>query len=140
MDSSRVLPISTRDDALAALAAASRRSIREPFPEVRVALPGVPAERSLRSQLNLNQAAVDCGCATGSAFMTGATLFCLAVLWASSGSPLGAGWAARAAAVGVVLAAAAVGKVIGLAKARRRLIDELDALARLAGRPAEARG
>jgi hypothetical protein len=139
MASTQVIPISSREDALAALAAASRRSIRERFPEVRVALPGVAADKSLKSQLRLNQAAVDCGCATGSAFMTAAALFCVALLWVSSGSPLGADWTARAVAVGFVLAAAAVGKVVGLLKARRRLIDELAALTTLTEQPAEER-
>ena len=106
---------------------------------MRVALPGVGAEKSLKSQLRLNQAAVDCGCATGSAFMTVAALLCVALLWASSGSPFGADWAARAVAVGAVLAAAAIGKVVGLLKARRRLIDELAALATLSEQPAEGR-
>lgn len=106
---------------------------------MRVALAGVGAEKSLKSQLRLNQAAVDCGCATGSAFMTVAALLCLALLWVSSGSPFGDDWAARAVAIGVVLAAAALGKVIGLLKARRRLIDELSALATLSERPVEGR-
>lgn len=127
----QVVPISTREDALRALNAASRWGIRKPFPEMRVALPGVAPDKSLKSQLRLNQAAVDCGCATGSAFMTVAALLCVALLWESSGSPLGADWTARAVAVGVVLAAAAVGKLVGLVKARRRLIDELAALATL---------
>jgi hypothetical protein len=139
MSSAEVVPIATREDVLAALAAAAGRSIREPFPEVRVALPGFPAERSLKSQLRLNQAAVDCGCATGSAFMAVAALLCVALLWMSSGSPFGADWAARAVAIGVVLAAAVVGKLIGLVRARRRLIDELAALATLTERPAVER-
>jgi hypothetical protein len=137
MDGTQVVPISTREDALRALDAASRRGIGKPFPEMRVALPGIAAEKSLKSQLRLNQAAVDCGCATGSAFMTTAVLLCVALLWASSGSPFGADWAARAVAVGVVLAGAAAGKVVGLVKARRRLIDELAALATLTEQPAE---
>src|SRR5262245_45376554 len=134
MSSTEVVPIATREDVLAALAAASRRSIRDPFPEMRLALSGLPADRSLKSQLRLNQAAVDCGCATGSAFMTVAALLCVALLWVSSGSPFGADWTARAVAIGAVFAAAMVGKLIGLVRARGRLIDELAALATITER------
>jgi hypothetical protein len=132
--------LSTRSEVLVALARASRESIRQPFPEVDVRLPGLASGTALKAQLRINQAAVDCGCATGSAAITFAALLCAALLWIAAGSPTGDDWPQRLAAGLVMLAAAVVGKLVGLLRARRRLIDELAALTALADQPAREEG
>jgi hypothetical protein len=132
--------LATREDVLAALATISRFGRRDLMSAVSVRLPSMAPREALRAQLRLNQAALDCGCSTGSAFMAVSAVLCVGYMWATSGSPLGADFSERLGAGIVVLAAAVIGKLFGIARARRRLIRGLGELAVIAGRPAEQGG
>jgi hypothetical protein len=132
--------LTTRDDVLAAQAAISRFRRRDVMSAVSVRLPGMAPREALKAQLRLNQAALDCGCATGSAFIAVSAVLCVGYMWATSGSPLGADFSERLSAGLVVFAAAVIGKLFGIARARIRLIRELGELAVIAGRPAEQGG
>jgi hypothetical protein len=90
-----------------------------------VALSAVPPPRAVRSELTLNSSARDCGCETGSRVATLALLVLLAAGYLRSGSVLPQGVAGYGLVGAVVLAAALVGKALGILLARRRLAVEL---------------
>jgi hypothetical protein len=104
------------------------RRVRRPA-AVLIAVPALRGAERLREELALNAAWRDCGCTTGSAFLTAAVLAFLALLWFAPGSaPSGA----RAWLAGVVLGlcAGVAGKGVGLLLARARLMRRLRALER----------
>ena len=121
--------LGSRDDVMRLRRAASPHSLRTSSGPIHVRIPGLsPAER-LRAELQLNAAARDCGCATGSSFASLALLACAAYLWIALGSPLRAARGDLITTGVVVVAAAIAGKLVGLVRARRALVHGLDALA-----------
>jgi len=117
----------------------SRLGLRDAIAPLAVRLPGVSPSEALRAELRLNQAAQECGCNAGSQFMTAGVVLCVAYLWTTLGSPFRADLLEILSACAVVFVAAIVGKLVGLAQGRRRLLRELRVLAARA-EPAGAAG
>jgi hypothetical protein len=71
--------------------------------------------------------------------MTLSTVLVFAYLWAATGSPLGTDTTDLLIAGAIVFGGATLGKLVGIMRARRRLMQELTALLAMADRAEEAR-
>jgi VIT1/CCC1 family predicted Fe2+/Mn2+ transporter len=130
-------PTSSRHARSAVVIASAADVERLSLPDLRhrtisVEVPGLPPEEAARISSRLTRRAHACGCETSSVTTVVAIVGLIAVEFAA-GMP-GLTWSSIATGLAILIAAAVIGKAIGLAYARARLKAEIGELqARILG-------